>query len=233
MSQPIGVEGYLADDRPVDLGQVGRHQRSLTRVAAEQLNHSDAFMRSNRSTKLRDVLDAARHRGREADAVVGSEDIVVHGLRHGDHLHSLGVHPVRIAQGVIAADGDKGLDVQGVDHLENLVGEIHEVAARESRRVVSQKQRNRLARHVTGIRARSVQEGAAGPTDGSNRLARQLDGMFLEGILVVKVEIQETGPTAPDTDDFITVVRGTINHRPYTRIQTGDIAPASQDSDSF
>ena len=81
----VDVERDLRDDGAVDAREVGGDQRRLAAVAPEQLDHRDPLVRAGARAQVVDELDAARDRGREADAVVGAVDVVVHRLRDRDH----------------------------------------------------------------------------------------------------------------------------------------------------
>ena len=72
-------------------------------------------MRTYRGALALDGVHGARDGGREADAVLGIPHIVVHGFRHGDHLHSVPVELRRVAERVVSADGDQIVQPERLD----------------------------------------------------------------------------------------------------------------------
>src|SRR5262245_28972376 len=69
-------------------------------------------------------LNAASHRGAEADAVVSAVDVVIHGLGNGDYFDAFAVQALGIAERVVAADGHKYLDAEIFQVLQNVWCEI-------------------------------------------------------------------------------------------------------------
>ena len=66
----------------------------------------------------------ARDGGREADAVLGVADVVVHRLRDGDDLDAELVELGRIAERVVAADGDQVVDAERLEVRQHLAGDV-------------------------------------------------------------------------------------------------------------
>ena len=122
--EPVDVEGDLGDDGPVDAGQVGRDERRLAAVAPEHLHDREALVRPGAGAQLVDEVDRARHRRREADAVVGAVDVVVHRLRDADDREALVVEAEGERQRVVAADRHQRVDLQPLQHAEAVLGEV-------------------------------------------------------------------------------------------------------------
>ena len=81
-------------------------------------------MRARHRPQVVDEVDRAGDRGREADAVVGAVDVVVHGLRQADDLDPLQVEAAGEGEGAVAADRHQGVEVEVAEHLEGGVGEV-------------------------------------------------------------------------------------------------------------
>src|SRR3546814_18127348 len=73
----------------VRAGEESSEQRRLAAAAAEQLDDADPLMALDGGPERVDRLDRAADRGREADAIVGAEDVVIHRLGHGNDGHAL------------------------------------------------------------------------------------------------------------------------------------------------
>ena len=142
----LDVERHLADQRPVDIGQVGRDQRRLAAVAAEQLDHRDSLVAAGRRAQRVNKLDAARDGGGEADAVVGAEDIVVHRLGDSDHAQALAVQPHRERERVVAADRHQRVDAQVLQHSQDVRRAVDRFAALPRRCEAGQELRQSVRR---------------------------------------------------------------------------------------
>ncbi len=71
-----------------------------------------------------DEVDASGHRGGKADAVVGAEDVVVHGLRYRHDGNPLAVKPFGVAKGVVPPDRDQRVDPQVLQVFQDVAGEV-------------------------------------------------------------------------------------------------------------
>ncbi len=104
--QGVEVERRLGDDA-ARARHVGRVPRRVAGVAAEDAEDADPLVAAERRALAVDELLGAGHRGREADAVLGAVHVVVHGLGDGDDREALAPEPGRVAERVVAADGDQ------------------------------------------------------------------------------------------------------------------------------
>ena len=151
-----------------------------------------------------DELHAARDGGREADAVVGAVDVVVHRLRDGDDRDALLVHPQGEGQRVVAADRDErrrcpsdsstrsawSVRSSGPSPLAP-VGEVRRDVARPD---------------AARVHARGVQERAAGAVDGPDGRRRERLEPLGRGCRVVGVVMDKRRPAAAQADDLVPVV---------------------------
>src|SRR5262247_4915184 len=85
-------------DDAADRGGVRRVERRKAGIAAEDAENADPLVRGDRGPLALDGVAGAGDRGREADAVLGVADVVVHRLRDGDDLDAETVELVRIAE---------------------------------------------------------------------------------------------------------------------------------------
>src|SRR6476661_11258350 len=71
-----------------------------------------------------DGVAGAGDRSREADAVLGVADVVVHRLRDGNDLDAEVVELGRITERVVAADGDQVFDAEPREVRQHLDGDV-------------------------------------------------------------------------------------------------------------
>ena len=114
-------------------------------------------------------LDGARDARAEADAVVGSVDVVVHRLRDGDDVHPFIVQPLAVAQRVVAADGNQHVDADVLEILQHVLRDVVDLGG-----VPGRVCGHALARQMARPGARGVQERAAGASGAIHIGFRQL-----------------------------------------------------------
>ena len=230
LARSSGSNGTSADDRPVDPGQVGREQRGLAAVAAEQLDHGDALVRPGRGAQLVDELHAAGDRGREADAVVGAEDVVVHRLGHGQDLHALAGQPLGVRQGVVAADGDQPVQAEPLDHGQAVAGEVERPLGLELA-LPGQEPGHVGGRDLGRVGPAGVQEGPAGAVDGAHlALGQRLHAVVL-GLVGVQVVVEQPGPAAPQPHHLVAAVGGGVHQRLDAGVEPGNVAATGEHAD--
>jgi hypothetical protein len=101
----------LGDQDHVGAAGDAAHHRDPAGVTAHDLDDHDAVVRLGRGVEPVDRLGADRHRGVEAEGVVGSGQVVVDRLRHADDRQALlGVQARGDAERVLAADGDERIE---------------------------------------------------------------------------------------------------------------------------
>ena len=110
--QGIDVVRRLGDHAP-GRRHVRREQRREARVAPEDPEHADALMAAERRPLPIDELLRPGDRRREADAVLGARDVVVHRLRDRDEWDAVVDQHARERQRVVAADGHQRIDARG------------------------------------------------------------------------------------------------------------------------
>ena len=127
--------------------------------------------------------DGPGHAGREPDAVIGAGDVVVHGLGDGHDVHPLLIEADRIAEGIVAADGDQIVDAQPLEVLQDLRRDViglHIVGRGQMRGDV------RLL-HLGGIGARAVQEGSAASIDGPHDIRAEGEDAAADRVPIVRI----------------------------------------------
>src|SRR5437762_11387850 len=71
-----------------------------------------------------DELHASRDRRAEADAVIGSEHIVVHCFGYGDYFDAFAMQSLSVAESVVAANRHEDFDAKVLEILQNVRGAI-------------------------------------------------------------------------------------------------------------
>ena len=126
--QRVEVVRRLGDDA-ARRGHVCRVQRREPGVPPEDPEDADPLVAAERRALPVDRLLGAGDRGREADAVLGPLDVVVHRLGDGHERHA-GVHQhLRVRQRVVAADGHQDVDAERGDVVEDERRQVVEVVA--------------------------------------------------------------------------------------------------------
>src|SRR5438046_4179470 len=77
-----------------------------------ETQNANSLVRADSGALPLDGIAGAGDRGREADAVLGVADVVVHGLRDGDDLDAEVVELGGVTDGVVAANGDQMFDAK-------------------------------------------------------------------------------------------------------------------------
>ena len=124
LGEPVDVEGVLGDDAAVRGPRHRRQEGRETGVAPEHLDDEEALVAPGRGPERVGHLDRPRDAGREADAVVGPGDVVVHRLRDGDDLDPLLVEADAVRERVVAADRDQDVDPELPDVGEDLGSQV-------------------------------------------------------------------------------------------------------------
>src|SRR5467141_4893721 len=111
---------YDASDR----GRVRGVERGKSGIAAKDAENANSLVRADSGSLPLDSCAGAGDRGREADAVLGVADVVVHRLRDGDDFDTEFVELGRITKRVVAADGDQVFDAEPREVRQHLAGEV-------------------------------------------------------------------------------------------------------------
>src|SRR6185436_9316921 len=111
-----------------DRGGVRRIERSEAGVTSEHAENTDALVRGDGGALALDGVAGAGDRGREADAVLGVVNVVVHRLGDGNNLDAELVELGGVAERVVTTDGNEVLDAQRRKVRQHLLGEIPGIA---------------------------------------------------------------------------------------------------------
>ena len=173
-------------------------------------------------------LDGAGDAGAEADAVVGARHVVVHRLRNGHDVDALGMEPVGVAEGVVAADGDEGVDAEELEVPEHGGGGVvHLVGV-----LLAQVLRHHRLRQVAGAGAGGVEEGPAGaPRAVDDLLAQLLDVGLVVG-LPVRHQVHQSGPATPDPEHVVPLAERPDGDGADGRVEARYVTAAREDSDT-
>ncbi len=103
-----GTSGITAR---LNVGEIGGEEGGLAAVTAEKLDDGNAFMRARWRTQRSDEIDAACDGGAEADAVICTENIIVHRLGDGHHREALLVEAPGVTERVVTSDSDQSVNM--------------------------------------------------------------------------------------------------------------------------
>ena len=184
-------------------------------------------MRAGRGSQAVGHLDDAGHAGAEADAVVGAGNVVVHGLRDGDHFYAFLKQAHAVAQRVIAADGNQVIDSQPVQVLQHLGSQIISVVAVG----LLQVRRNIAPAHSAGIGSRGVKKCAAGAAGAIDQFFREMLVVVAVVVVFVADHVDQACPSAPQPNDFVALAQRPDGDRADRRIQSRHVAASGQNSD--
>src|SRR6266404_6348703 len=186
-------------------------------------------MRADSSTLPLDGIAGAGDRGREADAVFGVSDVVVHCLRDSDDPDAELVELGRVAERVVAADGDQVFDAEPRKVRQHLLGEVPRLGRKAA--LGTQGDWNIVADEMIGqllyfgrIDAARVQHGAAAPVDSASVFTVQRVNVVRPAVRVLKVQVRERLPTAAQTDDLDAVLTAAVSHALDDCVEAGNVA---------
>jgi hypothetical protein len=178
-----------------------------------------------------DEVHAACDGGGESNAVVGAEDVVVHRLGDADDGEALAVDAGSISQRVLPSDGNQQVDLQVLQHLQHVVGEVQRLAVVRFSLGMQEVRRPRGA-HAAGVGARGVQEGAAGAVDSPHdEFVERQRTLLVRGRVVGIVE-EKAVPAPTDANGLVSLVDGAVDECFDAGIQAGDVTPSRQNADS-
>src|SRR5882762_2221749 len=188
-------------------------------------------MRAKSGALAGDEFLGASDGGREADAVFGALDVVVHGFGNGDDGHAGGGERGGEAERVVAADGDKAADAQAFEILEDDGSEVVMLAVERKffDAVGGDELRELGFDHLARVGTRGVEYGAARAIDGAGIFAIEWANVRVGGI--GGIHMGKTLPAFADADDGAAELAGAIDDGLDDGIQAGNVAAAGEDSD--
>ena len=197
-------------------------------VPPEDLEHQEALVGTGRGAQLIGHGDRPGDAGAEPDAVLGAGHVVVHRLGDGDDLEALLEKADPIAQRVVAADRNQGVDAEEIEIRQHLLGQIIGLVGV----AIAQMSRDLLPGHPRRVGARGVEKGAAETTHTLDQLLGQRHDAGAVVRLGVADEIDQTGPSPPDTDDLVALVTRPEGYPANRRIEPGYIAASGENPDN-
>jgi hypothetical protein len=178
------------------------HQGHPAGVPAHHLDHHHPVVGGGGGVEPVERFGDPAHRGVKADAVVSKGEVVVHGLGDADHRPTVVRQPGGHREGVVAADGDQGIQLSPTEVAEDLLAAA-------------------LALHRVGPGA--SQHGASELEDAREEAAVQLHEVAIA---------DQAGPAVLDTNDSITVGEGTPAHPADRRVEPGSVTAPGEDADA-
>ena len=157
-----------------------------------------------------DRLHRAGDGGREADAIVGAMNIIVHRLGDRDDIPAKARQMRGKTQGAVAAESDQRVDLQCIQHIEHLLGLV-------------------ALRCHPGIAARAVQHRAALPVDAAHPVAVEHHHAVLRRPGIGGINPQHAFPAAPQANHIPAALPCRRRDRLDTGIEAGNIAAAGED----
>src|SRR5882724_2200691 len=153
-------------------------------VTAENTENADAFVRAESGALASNEFLGASDGGREADAVFGALDVVVHGFGNGDDGHAGGGERGGEAERVVATDGDKAADAEAFEIIEYDGSEVVVLAVERKflHAVGGDNLRELGFNHLPRVGARGVEYGAARTIDGARIFAIEWTNVRVGGI---------------------------------------------------
>ena len=137
-------------------------------VAAEDPEDADPLVAAERRPLPVDRLLRPGDRGREADAVLGPLDVVVHRLRDRDEGNALVHEDLRVGQRVVATDRHQDVDAERGQVIEDERRQVVAIVIDGVPRslVGAHPWRQPGLAHLPRVRSRRVEDRPAGPFDG-------------------------------------------------------------------
>ena len=145
-------------------------------------------------------------------------NVVVHGLRHREHLHSLPVEFGGIAEGVIAPNRHQVIESQRLDILQHCRRHVEHRAGHAllgglpAWKLLPLEHRRQLL-HLGGIGARTVQIRAARAIDGAGVLAVERLDIPRPARRIFQIDMRQSFPATADANDLASDLGSPVDHR--------------------
>ena len=163
---------FVFGNDTADRGDVRAIERSKPRIAAEDAKNADPLVRGDCGPLTLDGIGSAGDRRREADAVLGVANVVIHGLWDSNDLDAKLIELSRVAERVITADGNEVVNAERREVRQHLLGDVPGLGGRATRsaqrdRKVLGSEVIRQLLHFGRVGAAGVQHGPTAPVDGA------------------------------------------------------------------
>jgi len=139
------------------------------------------------------------------------------------------MQPRRVGKGVVAADGDQGIDLASVKDRKDVVSQIDGFCLGGPSPAIK-KYRKVIGRHARRIGSRGMQDGPPGAVDTANVFRGQCRSNACRPGQILRIGIDQTGPAAPKSGYTPSPRMRFVDNGLDGGIQSGHIAPAGQDS---
>jgi len=223
----IHVEFVFGNDAAVGRpGHGGEHSRE-TRIPAKDFEDEETFMRTGGSAEGIGHFDGAGDAGTEANTVVGAGNVVVHCFRDGDDFHPFLVKPDAVAEGVVSANGDEGINAEKFHVFEDIRGKIVDVLIVGFLQMIWNIGFFDLARVGAGGMKKSA-PGAPGAVDD---FGGEFEAIFAVIGLRIANDVDGASPAAAQADNFVAFTQGADGDGTDGGVQTRDIPPTGEDAD--
>jgi hypothetical protein len=172
-------------------------ERRKSGVAAKDAENADSLVEADSGALPLDGVAGAGGRDRDADAVLGVADVVVHRLRDGDDLDAEVVELGCVNERIVAADGDQMFDAEPREVRQHLAGKVPRLGCdapfgtQGDWKVLADEMIGQLL-HFGRIGAARVQHGAATLVDGASVFTIQRDNVVGPAGRVLEVQVRDT-----------------------------------------
>jgi hypothetical protein len=207
----VEIGRHFGDDGAVDLGEEAGEQRGLTAAPSEQLDDPDPLVALDGGAQRVDRFDRTADGGREADAIIGAENVVVHRLGHRDHRHALRGEMGGEAQGAVAAERDHRVDAEPLQHFEHVTRRVG--AAGGAR-----------------VGAGGVKDGPAHAVQPANPLAAELQRVGVNCGVIPRVDREHAFPAAAEADHLPVQIVGGEGDGADAGVEARHVAAAGEDT---
>ena len=139
-----------------------------------------------------------------------------------------------VAQRVVPADGDERIDAQVLQVVQDVRREVaRALVVRLGVQVlrVAEEIRDVLGADVARFGAAGVEKRAAGAVHRPDALLVERDQVPVETLRIVRVELQEPAPAAPNADNFVAFFDGAVHDGFDAGVEAGDVAAAGKNTD--
>jgi hypothetical protein len=168
-------------------------------------------------------LDGPGDTGAESDAIVRARNIVVHGLGNTHDLDALFVKPLGVTERIVSTDRYEAIDPEKLQVLENIGCDVVDLLGV----IVLKMLRQNALGKMTGTRSRRMNKSPSGPARAiDDLLGQDLNAVAVVGVLVSD-QVDQPGPTTPDSEYPVSFPKGTKGDRTNSRVETRDITSSS------
>src|ERR1700730_2670159 len=237
LDELVEIDFVFGNDT-ADRGDVRAIERRKPRIAAEDAEYADPLVRGDCGPLALDGIGSAGDRRREADAVLGVANVVIHGLWNCNDPDAKCIELSRVAERVITADGNEVVNAERREVRQHLLGDVPGLGGSATRS--AQRDRKVLGSEVIRqllqfgwVGAAGVQHGPTAPVDGARVLTVEFNNVAASAGRVVQVQVRQRFPAATKTYDLDIVLAAAVGNGLYDRVEAGHVAATGENADAL